>query len=80
MGKIIIAQYELETLEHKERPLPHHMLGLQYTASGYGNKIPTSRMVRLPGSARWRRVYCCIHSNAGTCYVMSPAGNWIVIY
>ncbi len=46
--------------------------GLSYTASGYGRKIPTSLQVRIPdrlGRMRWCRVYCCIYSNAGTCYV-----------
>ncbi len=58
--------------------MPHHKAGLDYTASGYGRKIPTTRMVRIPGSKRWRRVYCCIYSNIGTCYVTS-GDDWIVI-
>jgi hypothetical protein len=74
----IIASHYIEDLESKEEPLPHHVAGLSYTATGYGRKIPTSRMVRLPGSPRWRRVYCCIYSNIGTCYVTS-GGDWIVI-
>ena len=41
--------------------------GLSYTASGYGNRIPTAYQVYVGG--RWRRVYCCIWSNAGTCYI-----------
>jgi hypothetical protein len=57
-----------------------------YTKSGYGRRIPTSRMVRLPGEARWRRVYVCIFSNSGTAYVedrKTPKADgrpgWIVI-
>lgn len=46
--------------------------GLSYTATGYGKRIPTQHMVQLNG--KWRRVYCCQYSNAGTCYI----GNWIV--
>ena len=42
--------------------------GLSYTASGYGSKIPTDRMVRIFG--RWHRVYCSIFSNSGVCYVI----------
>lgn len=51
-------------------------LGLSFTASGYGRRIPTSRMIRLNG--RWRRVYCCIFSNSGTCYV-EQGKDWIVV-
>ena len=55
-------------VEHKEQPLQHHKRGLQYTASGYGSKIPTVHMVKFEG--RWRRVYCAVYGNAGTCYVI----------
>jgi len=41
--------------------------GRQFTASGYGRRIPTRYMVRF--GSKWRRVYCCQISNAGTCYV-----------
>jgi len=70
--------YNIEELERQDKPLPWQLAGLSYTATGYGRKIPTRTMVRLPESSRWRRVYCCIFSNAGTCYVESPQG-WIVI-
>lgn len=74
----IVGRYALEDLEHKTELLEWHKTGLSYTASGYGRKIPTSMMVKLPDSPRWRRVYCCIFSNAGTYYV--TAGNdWVVI-
>ena len=43
--------------------------GLSFTRTGYGPRIPTRYMVRLPGDPRWRRVYCAIFSNSGTCYV-----------
>ena len=35
---------------------------------GYGSKIPTSRWLKVGG--RWRRVYCTIYSNIGTCWVI----------
>ena len=66
-------------------PLEWQKRGLSFTASGYGRRIPTSYMVQLPGSPRWRRVYCCIYSNSGTCYVDGPEKNpaggkkWIII-
>lgn len=75
----ITASHNLTDLEHKEAPLWWHLKGLQFSASGYGSRIPTRHMVKLPGSPRWRRVYCCIWSNAGTCYVADKAGNWTVI-
>lgn len=35
--------------------------------TGYGKKLPTEKMVLLCGI--WRRVYCTIYSNAGSCWV-----------
>ena len=51
----------------KYEPMPHHKRGLSYTATGYGRRLPTTWMVKFNG--RWQRVYCCIFSNAGTCYI-----------
>jgi len=45
-------------------------------ADGYGRKLPTRHMVRHEN--HWRRVYCCIYSNAGTCYILKGK-DWIVI-
>lgn len=75
----IIAHVNLEDVPHRDVPLWHHTKGLQFTRSGYGRRIPTTHMVQLPGSPRWRRVYCCIFSNSGTCYVPDKSGNWTVI-
>lgn len=36
-------------------------------ADGYGSRIPTRYEVSIAG--RWRRVYCCQWSNAGTYYI-----------
>ena len=76
---MIITSTPLHELESKDAPLWWHLRGLSYTATGYGRKIPTRTMVKLPGSNRWRRVYCCCFSNSGTCYVEVP-GGWHVIY
>lgn len=51
----------------RETPLWWQTRGLSFTASGYGRRIPTRYMVRVRG--RWRRVYCCVYSNSGTCYI-----------
>jgi hypothetical protein len=74
----ILDRLRIEDIESKHAPLPWQVQGLSYTASGYGRKIPSSTMVRLPGSPRWRRVYVCQVSNAGTAYVLQGQ-DWIVI-
>lgn len=53
--------------DHKDAPLWWQLRGLTYTATGYGKRIPTRHMVRFNG--RWRRVYCCIFSNASGLYI-----------
>ena len=59
-----------------DKPLPWQERGRQYTATGYGRKIPTERMIRFAG--KLRRVYCCIFSNVGTCYIVDKDG-WIIV-
>ena len=71
--------YWIEDLESKEDLLWWQKKGLMYTSTGYGRKIPTDKKVRLPNEKIWRRVYCCIYSNVGTCYVETKEKNWIVI-
>lgn len=60
-----------------EAPLPHHKLGLSYTATGYGEKIPTIYKVKTIDE-KWRRVYCRIFSNVGTTYVIHNGVKTIV--
>ena len=52
-----------------ERPLEWQRLGLQYTATGYGTKIPTSKVIKW-SDGKVRRVYCDIYSNVGSYYCM----------
>lgn len=54
--------------EVKTEPLEWQKHGLQYTATGYGAKIPTQYKAFVNG--KFRRVYCKIYSNIGTCFVM----------
>lgn len=61
---------------HKHAPLRCHQLGLMQTASGYGSRIATATMVYFNG--RWRRVYCRIYSNIGTCYIGKLSDGLIV--
>ena len=58
-----------EEVEVKTDPLRHHTLGLSYTASGYGAKLPTVFKVFYQG--RWYRVYSVCFSNVSTEYIIS---------
>lgn len=51
----------------KIKMMPHHVMGLTWTASGYGARIPTRYMVQVNG--KWRRVYAICYSNSGTLYI-----------
>ena len=76
MSNRIVERIDLDTLETIKRKPPASYGGRQ---DGYGTKIPTSLMARLPDSPRWRRVYCCCWSNAAT-YYLDTAEGWIVLY
>ena len=55
------------TMPVKTSLLPWQERGLSYTATGYGAKIPTTRMVRW--NSRWHRVYCAVYANSGLPYI-----------
>jgi hypothetical protein len=57
----------------KEAPLPWQTRGLTWTATGYGLRIPSRYMVRHNG--KWRRVYVCQVSNAGSAFI-GKTGAW----
>lgn len=57
-------------------PLALQLSGRQYTASGYGAKIPTAYMVKFEG--RMYRVFCRIYSNAGTRFIVFRGERIIV--
>ncbi len=74
----IVGYISWNGLSEDERRVKHLPAKESATRSGYGRRIPTSRMIRLRG--RWRRVYCCIFSNSGTCYVeQGEERDWIVV-
>lgn len=56
-------------MAESRRLLDWQRLGLHYTATGYGTKIPTSKVIKW-SDGKARRVYCDIYSNAGSCYCM----------
>lgn len=68
--------HSFEALECKIEPLWWQEKGLQYTASGYGSKIPTRYKVKH--NNRWKRVFCRIYSNIGTLYIMQGKERIIV--
>jgi hypothetical protein len=48
------------------------------TQSGYGNRLPSHRMIRFHGEKTLYRVYVICYSNAGTCYVVRKGRRLIV--
>ena len=60
----------------KESPLWWQEKGLQFTASGYGSRIPTRYMVRFKD--KWRRVYAICYSNCATFYIGKASDKTIV--
>ena len=60
----------------KYDPMPWQLAGLTWTATGYGDKIPTRYKVWT--GRTWRRVYCRIFSNAGTCYIVRKSARTVV--
>ena len=71
-----MKKLRIEELPTKTVLLPRQKKGLMYTATGYGSKIPTEKMVFYLN--RWRRVYCHIYSNCGTCYIVSKGEKTII--
>ena len=53
-----------------ERPLWWHRSGLSETASGYGAKLRSSKMLRLQGEKKLRRIYITCYSNAGSAWII----------
>jgi hypothetical protein len=70
--------YLVEPFEPKEAPLWFHLRGLSETASGYGGRLRSTRMIRIQGEKVWRRVYVMQYSNAGTAYINVKGEKWIV--
>lgn len=59
-----------------DAPMAHHVRGLSYTRTGYGKRIPTR--YKLAYNGRLYRVYCCIFSNVGTCFITVRGVDHIV--
>jgi hypothetical protein len=74
-GNLIRSQ--IAATAHKVSVLPWQERGLSYTASGYGERIPTRHMVRTIDN-RWRRVYATCFSNAATLWIVENGERVIV--
>ena len=66
-----------EPYEIIDAPLWWHLRGLQETASGYGRRLNTGRVVKLP-DGRTRRLYVTQFSNAGTAWILLDGERVVV--
>ena len=69
-----VGPFRTVEVECEVRELPWQKARLTYSATGYGRRIPSPYVVKDNG--RWRRVYVCQISNAGTAYLGKP-GAWL---
>lgn len=69
--------FSTESVDVKTDFLPWQKMGLQYTSTGYGKRIPT--IYKVKHENKWRRVYCCIFSNAGTLYIGKLSKKAIIV-
>ena len=69
MESIILSDDETRTeIPVVEKLLWWQRMNLSFTSSGYGNKIPSSYMVKYAG--RWRRIYHLIWGSGGSSYII----------
>ncbi len=62
----------------EDHPMGWHLRGLTWTATGYGAKIPSRRMVRL-SDGRLRRVYVTCYSNSGTSWINLDGHTFVIV-
>lgn len=67
-----------QSFDVKDAPLWFHKAGLSETATGYGRRLRSTRMIRIKGEKIWRRVYVMCYSNSGTAYVRIKGQQYIV--
>lgn len=72
----ISSEKRVEITEIRVKELWWQKRGLFFTATGYGNKIPSIYMLKYQG--RWYRIYIRIYSNSGTSYIVSKGTELIV--
>ncbi len=59
-----------------DNPLWWHKRGLMQSKTGYGSKLTSSKMIHFNG--RLRRIYHCIHGNAGVAFILHNK-KWLII-
>ena len=72
----ISSEKRVEITEIRVKELWWQERGLFFTATGYGNKIPSIYMLKYQG--RWYRIYIRIYSNSGMSYIVSKGTELIV--
>ena len=75
MSNIKYAELTEAKVDHPPESFVARSIGSQ----GYGRKIPVRYKVKIKGSNRWYRVYCCIFSNSGTLYVSTKQNDFLVV-
>jgi hypothetical protein len=75
-GGFAYAQDTFAISEVIQKLTPWQERGYSYSSTGYGRKIPTSVVVKIAN--RYYRVYCCVFSNIGTCYIVKNKENYII--
>ena len=77
-GTKYLSWSDIPDSEKKIQELWWQRQQLQETATGYGSRLTTTRMIRM--GERWRRVYCACFSNSGTCYIeIGKNKEWLTI-
>lgn len=71
-----IPEKAAELLDMRDEPLEWQKQGLSYTASGYGSKIPTSKVIYCFGKRH--RMYACCFSNSASCYVLIKGNRYYI--
>ena len=72
------AIWYVREFETVDAPLPHHVKGLSWTASGYGMAIPSSRVAVLPDGRR-RRVFVTCYSKGTAFWSRNDGDAWIKV-
>ena len=70
-GTIVVPEYMIQ-----DKPLWFHKMGLMQTATGYGSKLRSSKMVKIKN--RMRRIYYICWSNVATYYVIVGGKKYIL--
>jgi hypothetical protein len=63
-----LEYYEYKKTDLVDKPLWYHKQGLMQTASGYGSRLVTSRMLKI--GKRLHRIYCMCYGNSGSIYII----------